>query len=100
MKNSLFALLLLASSNAEAAQEWYQCKTSADCVIVQDSYCRLMESVNKDSLSAWEEADNKPVQPGKTCSSLPYPAKMEEYQAECVQSSCHAVRTKPWPITN
>lgn len=71
------------------------CTISADCVLVQEKWCKTVLAVNKTKEAAWQEDNAKQTeiarQNAQTCELMPegYFA-VENFRATCKQSECVA----------
>jgi hypothetical protein len=74
------------------------CHDSADCILVQETYCGEIHAVAMDQLKAWAgweaKLRAKDEAEKKVCPKGPRPRQMN-YQAVCVSGECQAVLRAP-----
>ena len=69
------------------------CKTDADCVLVQDGWCKTVLAVRKNKETEWKEENAKQVeiarQNRQTCELMPAEyLDIGNFRAVCKQSRC------------
>lgn len=77
------------------AQSDEACAADADCVLVQDGWCKTILAVNKDKETEWKEENAEQTEAARqnrqTCELMPEEYfVIENFQPVCRQSECVA----------
>lgn len=72
-----------------------ECRADADCVLVQDEWCKAVFAINKNEEAGWKEKNAKDAEVARqnrqTCELMPEEyARIENFNAICGQSGCVA----------
>ncbi|EKD64720.1 MAG: hypothetical protein ACD_50C00316G0007 [uncultured bacterium] len=79
--------------NQRAEEEFYSCSVDAECILVQDEYCKTVVAINQHSESEWREENIKQAeihrQERVTCTPTTQEAiDILNFQAVCQESRC------------